>query len=634
MKKAGLVFLMVVLIVLVGRLTPYSESATTIPFDEKYSDSSAIFLLYSLDLKVNSDWSYVTNVHKKVKILKDDAQDMGEMPIFYENDRENIVDLSAFTVAPDNTIYQYSKMQDMNIYEGYPMYSDSKVKVITLPQVTVGSILEQKYSIHSKGLPIKNAFWCQEYVDSNTPIKNLRVSITIPKSLGIQYKEFGLSRKPKISQDKETITYSWDVKDIEPAEDREGYLPPPTPQSIREGVEFSSIKSWPEISDWYSSLMKKNIKITPEIEKAVAKITKDKTTVKDKTRAILEYIQKDFRYVSMSFGDNTLEPHPTDEVFRNKYGDCKDLSLLCKTMLSIAGINANLCLFNTEYSLSDPKHDLPIPSLFDHVFLIVEDPKGESFYVDPLLKGYDIGEFPVSYQGGYLFEINDSGGKFAKFPIFDEKRNYTSSIRTVTIGEDGSALIEADATWDLDFSVEQREKLNSLTKKQKDQFYEGLDAYIASGGQMIKRDIIGLDQKYGIMKASNKMKLTEAYPITDGLMIIDINGFDRGLDFTKKDRVNPIFYPLNSMNEEITTYKLPKGYVASYVPPNLDLDNGFFSIKRDYIKGDGEIKVVEVARYKRTEVANKEYEKIRGFYDKLPTATQQRIIIKKQNSAS
>lgn len=193
--------------------------------------------------------------------------------------------------------------------------------------------------------------------------------------------------------------------------------------------------------------------------------------------------------------------------------------------------------------------------------------------------------------------------------------------------------MEAESTWDLDSSIQLRKKFNNLTKKKKNELSETIDAYLVSGGKMIKKDILGLDQKYGIVKISTTMDIKGEYPITDGVMIINVGGFERGMDFTKKKRVNPIFYPLNSVKEEAITYRIPKGYFVSYVPPNVNLDNGFFSIKRDYIKGQNEIKITEVAQYKRTEIASRDYARVKDFFDKLPSATQQRIIIKKEGSS-
>lgn len=606
-----------------------AEDTEALTFDEKHKDGQFIFLVHDVDIKVNEDWSYVTRVYKKIKILKEESKDMGEIPIYYENDREKITNLKAFTITPDNKKHRYSKIQDFKLYDGYPMYSDLMAKIITLPEVTIGSVLEQEYTVISKDFSIKNAFWYAYVIDSSIPMKELKFSITMPKNLGIKYKEFGLTRKPKITENKSSITYSWAAYDIDGSKDEEDYLSPPTPESFKETFEFSSIKDWRDISDWYLSSVKENLKINSEIENTVEKIINGQFMLKDKTRAILQYIQDNFRYVSMAFGNNTMEPHPTDQIFKNKYGDCKDLSLLTMAMLKIAGIDSEIALFNTEYSLSDPQYDLPIPTLFNHVLLLVKDPKDGDFYIDPLLDGYDIGQYPLAYQGAYTFVITEDGGKFGKFPIFDEKRSYTYVKQAIAIGEDSSALIETEMLWELDFSIEQRHQLNAMDKEQKGKFYEALDAYISSGGQILERRIEGLDEKYGLLKIYSKIKRNDEFPVTDGIMVIDVAGYDRGLGFTNKERKMPIFYSGNSLNEEITVYQIPKGYIISYVPKDLNLDNGFFSIKREYIREQDEIKVTERTRYKRTELPKEDYAKIKDFYNELPAKTQQRIILKK-----
>lgn len=624
-------FLLIAVTVLIISMPVSSFSAQeekTLAFDEKHKDRQCIFLLYDMNIKVNEDWSYVTKAHKKVKILKEGSRDMGEVPITYEKGRESVSGVKAFTIAPNGRKYSYSKIQDFKIYDGYHMYSDSMVKIITLPEVTIGSVLEQEFTVASKGMPIKNAFWYAYYVDSSVPIKEFNFTITMPKKLGIKYKEFGLTRKPKITEKNDDITYSWNIQDMYSESDDEGYLPPPTPESIKEELEFSSINSWKEISAWYSASIKKNSKVTPEIENTVKGVIKDKVTLKEKTRAILEYIQKNFRYVSMAFGDYSLEPHSTDQVFKNKYGDCKDLSLLTKVMLKAAGIESDIAMFNTEFSLNDPQYDLPIPSLFDHVLLLVRDPKS-AFYIDPLLDGYDIGQYPLNFQAAYTFIINDEGGRFDRFPVFDEERNHTYTKRKILIEQDGSALIEIDSLWDLDSSIKYRDQLNSLDKERKDKFYEAIDSYLSSGGELVERRIDGLDEKYGYLKAYSKVKLDDAFPITDGLMVIEVNGYGREFDFVKKERKNPIFYPTNSIDEEVTIYRIPKGYSVSYVPQNLNLDIGFFKLTREYVKENNEIKITEASLYKRTQLPKEDYQKVKQFFDQLPTKTQQRILVKR-----
>jgi len=604
-----------------------SEAQQT--FEEKHKDKDVIFLLNELVIEINEDWSYAKKVHKRIKILKENAKYMGEIPVPYEKGREKITDIKAHTITPDGEKHRYSKIQDFRMRKGYRMYSDYRYKIITMPEVNVGSIIEYSSTIMSKGKPIKDAFWYYTDFGSNTPIKEHRFIITFPKSLGIKYKGFNVGQEPEITETDSTITYAWRIQDIGDYDKgvSESFLPPPRLEDVRDFIEFSSIDSWKDISDWYYLLVEKNLKINHSIEKAMGKVLKGHINTKDKVRAVLEYIQENFRYVSMSFGDNTLEPHPTDQVFRNKYGDCKDLSLLCMAMLKLGGIKSHIALFNNEFSLTAPEHDLPFPSLFNHVLLLVEDPEEGNFYIDPLLEGYDIGQYPFKYQRAYTFIITENGGKFDRSPIFDEKRDYSRKERTITIEPDGGpALLEAKSLWDLDVSIKTRKFINSLDEKEKEKAFQIIDSDYE---EILERKWDGLEQKYGPINSYIKARMKDGYPITDDMIIIDIAGYVRNSDFTEKKRKNPVFYPANSLTEDIMTYRIPQGFRISYVPKKLNLDIGFFSFSRQYEKKENEIIVTEIMRNKRMERPASDYSKIKTFFNELPQKTNQRIVLKK-----
>ena len=56
-------------------------------FEEKHQDKDVIFLEYGETIKVNEDWSYRRQEHKKLKIIKEEARSMGEIPIPYDKER-------------------------------------------------------------------------------------------------------------------------------------------------------------------------------------------------------------------------------------------------------------------------------------------------------------------------------------------------------------------------------------------------------------------------------------------------------------------------------------------------------------------------------------------------------------------
>ena len=72
-----------------------------------------------------------------------------------------------FTTTSDGEKHKYSKIQDIKLYKGFGMYSDSRHKMITMPEVNVGSILEYKVTIHTNGKPMKEAFWYGDYLESS-----------------------------------------------------------------------------------------------------------------------------------------------------------------------------------------------------------------------------------------------------------------------------------------------------------------------------------------------------------------------------------------------------------------------------------------------------------------------------------
>ena len=89
-------------------------------------------------------------------------------------------------------------------------------------------------------------------------------------------------------------------------------------------------------------------------------------------QALYDYVSKNIRYVSLSFGLSRYQPHLPQEVFANQYGDCKDKATLLASMLDAAGIHADAVLIPSSSKLDI---SMPSPSQFDHVITAV--PQGK-----------------------------------------------------------------------------------------------------------------------------------------------------------------------------------------------------------------------------------------------------------------
>ena len=119
------------------------------------------------------------------------------------------------------------------------------------------------------------------------------------------------------------------------------------------------------------------------------------------------------------------------------------------------------------------------------------------------------------------------------------------------------------------------------------------------------------------------------YFITDNMIIIGSEKATRESSFAKEERENPIFFPSNILDEEITTFIIPEGFKVTYVPEDLDLDIGFFRHKRNYKTEGNKLTISTITRYVRKEIPVERYNDVRDFYNQLPQKTNQRIIAKK-----
>jgi tetratricopeptide (TPR) repeat protein len=129
---------------------------------------------------------------------------------------------------------------------------------------------------------------------------------------------------------------------------------------------------WENIVDGYLDKIKDKLAVEKEIADLAAKLTDGLKTNDEKTLKILSYVQENIVYKAIEFGTRSNIPNNGAAVLRNKYGDCKDQSLLAYLLLKASGINAFLALTNM-YEYVD--ENMPSLDQFDHMILYIPEYK-------------------------------------------------------------------------------------------------------------------------------------------------------------------------------------------------------------------------------------------------------------------
>jgi tetratricopeptide (TPR) repeat protein len=133
-------------------------------------------------------------------------------------------------------------------------------------------------------------------------------------------------------------------------------------------VQLTTFKNWSEVGKWYDELQRDRIIPDEKIKAKVAELIRDKTTDLEKIETLYSFVARNFRYVSLSFGQGRFQPHSAAEIFANQYGDCKDKHTLLAAMLAAAGIHAYPVLINAYRKLDS---DVPSPAQFNHVITAI-----------------------------------------------------------------------------------------------------------------------------------------------------------------------------------------------------------------------------------------------------------------------
>jgi transglutaminase-like putative cysteine protease len=180
-------------------------------------------------------------------------------------------------------------------------------------------------------------------------------------------------------------------------------------------VQVSDFASWEDFSKWTVDLFKVN-KIK---DKALTKFVDSLKSIPDVEKRVLtaiKTVQDKVRYLSFVDGLSAYRPHDPSQVFGNKYGDCKDKSLLLSEILNELGLESYPVLVNTDYGRV---MDMRLPSAWNFDHCIVQFRYGDStYYLDPTItwqRGTIKKIVTPDYYHGVVADVKQPG--LTKIPV-------------------------------------------------------------------------------------------------------------------------------------------------------------------------------------------------------------------------
>ncbi len=396
------------------------------------------------------------------------------------------------------------------------------------------------------------------------------------------------------------------------------------------GAAADRVAEWRALGQWFADLEEHRPDPSPEITAKAQELTAGSTDFFTKLTNITEYIQKNIRYFVVERGIGGFQAHPAGDIFRNRYGDCKDKTTLLISMLQAVGIKAFYMPVDDHRGVVDPD----APSLYGNHMITaiqlpadVKDPRlmtivtasdGNRYLIfDPTNERTPVGNLPAYEQGSYGLLAAGSSSQIVELPVLDASANGTEESGQFTLAPDGTLSGSADTLQVGPEGADMRMFLKYHDEKERrDQFEKhvarDLPGVVLDSFQFVEPDSLSKPLEFHFKVTAHQ------YAHTAGPLLLvrpRVIG-DDAIPFDDRPRKVPFDLEATGRWHDSYDITLPAGYVVDETPDPVNIDMDFASYhasvtakgnvlhyEREYIVRQVELPAERAADFRKFESA-------------------------------
>jgi tetratricopeptide (TPR) repeat protein/transglutaminase-like putative cysteine protease len=369
------------------------------------ADEGAIFDRILNRVRFENDGTQVSETEAVVRIQSQaGVEEFGQIVFGYSSATEKLEVEYVRVRKPDGQVVvtPESTAQDFapDVLREAPMYSDYRQRHISVAALQPGDTLEYRTVTRVLTPLAAGNFWYEYTFPKGVVVNDDRLVLDVPKAREVKLKT--TTRKPEIQETGDRRIYTWVVKDIRPDRDKDEEEEPGP------DVQLTTFTDWTQIAQWYAKLQGERMTVDDTVKKKADELTKGADTPLEKARRLYDFVARDVRYVSISFGIGRYQPHAASDVLQNGYGDCKDKHTLFSALLRAEGIQSYPVLIDSSRIL-DP--DVPSPAQFDHVITAARVGSGLTWLdTTPEVTPYGLILYQLRNKQAVLASTDSEGG--------------------------------------------------------------------------------------------------------------------------------------------------------------------------------------------------------------------------------
>ncbi len=551
----------------------------------------------------------------------------------FSNKFISLEDAEVKVYGPDGKVSGKYKKKDMfTTAVGDGLVDEGYQTFLQLSGGTYPVTIEFDYELRFTGTLVYPGYDIQE---SGESILNSSFTARVPVDLDLRFKEKNIHLPPVISQVDKYKTYTWTVKNLPALEYEEdaGSYSSRYPGIILAPNHFKiynvegDMSSWKNFGAWEYGLIN-GLDALPDERKAFFKdLVKDASSDREKIKRVYEYLQKNFRYVSIQLGIGGYKPFPAAFTDQKKYGDCKGLSFYTHSVLNSLGIKSYVALINREYN--DEPVDPSFPcNQFNHMILCVPEAK-DSIWLECTGKTNDFGSLDPSTQNRNALLITERGGVLVPTPPGKSSDNIFTSKSYISLDESNGGNVKTSIL----VTGEYKEDFTHhfFQEKSDDQKYF-LQHYIHF--KQPDEFTAKKEEDNGNTRAVLELVYEKIPDFSAGSKLFLPMGmyklFSFDLPKSENRRLDYFFYhPLEKTDTSV--FKLPEGYIKDVLPEEktLTCDYATFFIKCWFDEKENSIYSVEKLVLRNSKIPAAKYAAVKTFFDEVKKLNSGHIVVKK-----
>ena len=401
------------------------------------TDPSLVIDKYIQHFVVEADGSYALTVdHVKRIVLQRAVQAHSQYYISYNRTLDEVGAIDAYTRKPDGrrvpVLPSHIKDQQEAASSDAPMFQDTRLKIIVFPEVEAGDQLVVHYTLRRLAPLFPGQFedlTSSEFYDN----KQLYLIYDMPASMPLYADAAGFEPVLAASPPGRK-RYQWH------------YISGPNERIEEESVSYLdygkrlAVSTFPDYAAFaraYAARAADQGVPSEAISLLAARLTAGLASPRERALALSDWVRRNIRYVGVYVGPGGVVPHPAATVLANRYGDCKDHTILLEALLRAVGIASSAVLVNNGSAYRLPS--VPTLGIFNHVITYVPSLK---LYLDSTAESIEAGYLPSAVMDKPV--LLAASGELARTPSYQLNRH-----RTVTwfgLQSDGSSRFKVSKT--------------------------------------------------------------------------------------------------------------------------------------------------------------------------------------------